>query len=120
MVTRDDTKEGVERKTFNRIRARHEDNQATISQVMQDRLTPNVRHLGVLITWLHEHYNKGTFIPTYTKSTKMMADINTKPTGGTMLHNMVYSLIGVQYYPSPHTLHYKQLSDRKTLPLKIN
>ena len=31
----------------------YEDNQATIAQVNQDRITPQVRHLDVLITWLH-------------------------------------------------------------------
>ena len=30
-----------------------EDNNSTIAQVLKDRLTPQVRHLDVLITWIH-------------------------------------------------------------------
>lgn len=36
----------------------HEDNMATIQQVVKDRLTPHVRHLDVLITWLSDQHNK--------------------------------------------------------------
>ena len=31
----------------------HEDNAATISQVIKDRLTPRIKHMGTLIGWLN-------------------------------------------------------------------
>ena len=33
-----------------------EDNQATIIQIKKDRLTPHIRQLDILLTWLHYQY----------------------------------------------------------------
>lgn len=40
-----------------------EDNQATIKEVLKDRLSTAVRHLDVLITYLHEQYLRKSFVP---------------------------------------------------------
>ena len=35
-----------------------DDNQATITQINKDRLTPRTKQLDIIITWLHYHYNR--------------------------------------------------------------
>ena len=41
----------------------YEDNSATISQVLKDRLTPNVKHLDMKVLWLHQMKTFGIFLP---------------------------------------------------------
>ena len=91
----------------------YEDNQATIRQVLANRLTPQVRHLDVLITWLNEQHLKGIFTPHYTKTTHMLADFNTKPTGGKHLHTQHQLIIGANDYPPSDTKHYYALDLHK-------
>lgn len=91
----------------------HEDNHATIQQVLKDRLTPQIKHLDVLITWLHEHHLKGTFVPSYTDSINMLADYNTKPTGRVELFNKHMLSIGYEFYPIESTPHQSNLQLHK-------
>ena len=41
----------------------YKDNSATISQVLKDRLTPQVKHLDLKVTFLHQHKLLETFKP---------------------------------------------------------
>ena len=86
-----------------------EDNQATITQIKKDRLTPRVKQLDIIITWLHYHYNRGTFIPLYINTHLNKADMNTKPHGGETLQKHLFSIIGFKLYPPTNSEHYKLL-----------
>jgi len=87
----------------------YEDNQATIHQVLQDRLTPQVRHLDVLITWLHEQYIRGSYNLAYEQSKLMTADVGTKPQPGKQLHQQLQCINGSRYYPQINSRHYNAL-----------
>ena len=91
----------------------HEDNMATIQQVIKDRLTPQVRHLDVLITWLSDQHNKGIFKPSYINTNMMLADINTKPLPGTTLRKTHLHIIGARFYPNDKSKHYHLLDLHK-------
>ena len=44
----------------------YEDNDAVISQVKQDKLTPRIKHLDIPMIWLHEQGIKETYVTIYT------------------------------------------------------
>ena len=58
----------------------YEDNSATISQVLKDRLTPQIKHLDLKVTWLHQQKHIGIFIPEACPTDRQLADFNSKPT----------------------------------------
>ena len=86
-----------------------EDNQATLKQVLNDRITHQVRHLDVLITWLHEHSLRGTFTPEYKNTHTMLADFNTKPCTGKAFQEKVQYMRGHTYLPPPNSEHFRLL-----------
>ena len=85
------------------------DSETTLTQVFKDRLTPQVRHLDVMVCWLHEHKTRETIMPKYVNTTKMKADINTKPFGGESLQEKYLALIGFKYYPPSTSEHFRLL-----------
>lgn len=85
------------------------DNQATITEVLKDRLTASVRHLDVLITYLHEQKLRRAFTPVYTSTKNILADFGTKPLGGDALKAPLHQIIGVHFYPPSSSNHYKLL-----------
>ena len=87
----------------------HEDNAAAISQVMSDRLTPRVKHIDTLISFLNEQYSRQRIVPITTTSNAQKGDMNTKPHGGSTLQTKYLSMIGHQFYPPPFSTHFKQL-----------
>ena len=87
----------------------YEDNDAVISQVKQDKLTPRIKHLDIPMTWLHEQGLKGTYVAIYTPTGRNKADMNTKPHGGANLQTMNMAIIGYQHYPPEGTEHYNLL-----------
>ena len=89
------------------------DSQTTITQVFKDRLTPQVRHLDVMVCWLSEHKTLDAIMPKYINTTKMKADINTKPFGGENLQQKFLDLIGFKYYPPISSEHFKLLQLEK-------
>ena len=62
-----------------------EDNQATIAQVLNDRLTPRVRHIDVLVAFVNDQFSRERLTPIYCKSENNKADKNSKPHGGQTL-----------------------------------
>ena len=84
----------------------HEDNAATIAQVIKDRLTPRVKHMGTLIGWLNEQFSRGRMQPATCSTDNMDADMNTNPYGGFRLQKKYLSLIGHQFYPPPTSEHF--------------
>ena len=87
----------------------YEDNAATIAQVIKDRLTPQVKHMGALIGWLNEQFSRERMRPVTCSTDKMEADMNTKPHGGFRLQTKFLALISHQFYPPPTSEHYRLL-----------
>ena len=87
----------------------HEDNAATIAQVIKDRLTPRVKHIDILISWLNEQYSRKHIEPVFCTSDNQAGDMNTKPHGGYKLQEKYLPMVGHQHYPPPTSTHYKQL-----------
>ena len=86
-----------------------EDNSATISQVLKDRLTPHVKHLDMKVLWLHQQKIFGIFLPLPCPTTRQVADFNSKPTGGPTLQQSLLYIVGARFYPPPSSIHYKLL-----------
>ena len=87
----------------------YEDNSATISQVLKDRLTPQVKHLDLKVTWLHQQKLLEVFVPEPCPTDRQLADFNTKPTGGSQLQKNVLYIVGARFYPPEGSEHYKLL-----------
>ena len=86
-----------------------EDNKATITQVLNDRLTPRVRHIDVLVAWFNEQFTRERFNPINCCSNENVADKNTKPHGGQTLQKKHLAMNGYKHYPPPHSEHYRLL-----------
>ena len=86
-----------------------EDNSATISQVIKDRLTPHVKHLDMKVLWLHQQKLFGIFLPLPCPTRRQVADFNSKPTGGPTLQQSFLYIAGARFYPPPSFHHYKLL-----------
>ena len=86
-----------------------EDNRATIAQVMNDRLTPRVRHIDVLVAWLNDQFARECTTPIICSTTDNIADKNSKPHGGQTLQQKHLSTVGFKHYPPPDTDHHKHL-----------
>ena len=84
----------------------YEDNSATISQVLKDRLTPNVKHLDMKILWLHQQKSIGIFYPFPCPTSRQVADFNSKPTGGSSLQQSFLYIVGARFYPPSTSKHY--------------
>ena len=54
----------------------YEDNQATIKRVLKDRITPQSRTPGILITALHELHPRKKFDMVYTRPNMQPDDLN--------------------------------------------
>ena len=87
----------------------HEDNEATIAQVLNDRLTPRVKHIDVIISWLNNQFGRERMAPVACPSELEKGDMNTKPHGGSTLQQKYLPLVGYQFYPPPNSTHYKLL-----------
>ena len=87
----------------------HEDNQPLIDEVLNHKITSNVRHLDVPLTFLQEQFRRYIFKPIYTHTTLQEADFNTKPHGGQSLKTAVLKLIGFKYFPPANSEHFKLL-----------
>ena len=86
-----------------------EDNQATVQQIVKDRLTPNIKHADIPVCFLHEQYNTGLFDIQYVKTDLNFADLNTKPHTGLTFITKVLNLAGFDFYPPSDSDHFKLL-----------
>ena len=87
----------------------HEDNVATIAQVLNDRLTPRVKHIDVIIIWINNQFGRDRMVPVPCPSELEKGDMNTKQHGGSTLQQKFLPLVGFQFYPPPNSEHYKLL-----------
>ena len=87
----------------------YEDNSATITQVLKDRLTPQVKHMDLKVTWMHQQKLIGIFTPHPCPTDRQQADFNSKPTGGCQLQNSVLHLVGARFYPPKDSEHFCSL-----------
>ena len=93
----------------------YEDNSATISQVLKDPLTPQIKHLDFKVTWIHQQKLIGIFRPEACPTDRQLADFNSKPTGGNQLQKSVLFLVGARFYPPPGSKHFVLLELDKYL-----
>ena len=93
----------------------YEDNNATISQILKDRLTPRIKHLDIPMTILHEDHQREICVAAYCPTDLNISDVNTKPHGGVTLQKKILWTTGLRYYPPAGSEHYKllQLGDYK-------
>ena len=87
----------------------YEDNDSTLQQVTKNRIEPLERPLDILITSLHENLNRGTMRLQYVKSNLQLEDFLSKPLQGDELKNKLFWTIGVRFYPSKDSVHWKCL-----------
>ena len=92
-----------------KAKSKLKDNAAKIAQVLRDRMTPHIKHLDILITWLHEQYSRQHLVPICATSRNQQADHNTKPHGGITLQEKTLPLFGFHNYPPVGSEHYKLL-----------
>ena len=86
-----------------------EDNKATIAQVLNDRLTPCVRHIDVLVAFVNDQFSRERLTPIYCASENNRADKNSKPHGGQTLQTKHLATNGFKFYPPPDSEHHKLL-----------
>ena len=86
-----------------------EDNQATITQVLNDRLTPRVRHIDVLVAWLNEQFSRERITPVSCDTSDNVADKNSKPHGGRTLQEKHMTNVRFYFYPPPGSEHHRLL-----------
>ena len=77
----------------------YEDHDATIHQIQEDKLTPRIKHLGIMRTWLHEQETYKTYVAIYCRTDLNKSDMNTKAHGGQILQTTYLCLIGYRFYP---------------------
>ena len=80
-----------------------------IAQVLNDRLTPRVKHIDVIISWINNQFGRDRMVPVTCPSELEKGDMNTKPHGGSTLQQKYLPLVGFQFYPPPQSTHYKLL-----------
>ena len=84
--------------------------------MLKDRLTSQIKHLDVKVTWLHQQKLFGIFIPEPCPTDRQQADFNTKPNGGSQLQKSVLHVVGARFYPPDGTEHYTLLElDKYTI-----
>ena len=62
-----------------------EDNHHTITQIKKDRLTPRIKQMDIISTWLYHHFTISNFDPLCFITTLNKTYMNTKPHGGKTL-----------------------------------
>ena len=87
----------------------YEDNNAAIQQIQADKLTPRVKHLDIMMSWLHEEHAIGTYVAIYCNTLLNKSDMNTKAHGGQILQEKHLCLVGFRFYPAKGTVHYELL-----------
>ena len=87
----------------------YEDNDATIAQILKDRLTPRIKHLDIPMTILHEDHRRGVYVAAYCPTDLNISDVNIKPHGGVTLQKKIMWTTGYRYYPPAGSEHYKLL-----------
>ena len=68
----------------------YEDNDEPVHQIQADKFTPRIKHLDIMMTWLHgqEVYNK--YFALYCTTDMNKSDMNTKAHGGQLLQTNIY------------------------------
>ena len=65
------------------------------------------------MTWLHQHFIRGTFAPLYIDTKINCAVTNIKLTRGETIQIKILQVIGFKHYPSKNSVHYKLLQLHK-------
>ena len=87
----------------------YEDNNAAIQQMHADKLTPRIKHLDIMMTWLHEQHTYQNYVAVYCNTSLNKADMNTKAHGGQTLQEKHLCMVGYKFYPPKGSEHYEIL-----------
>ena len=87
----------------------YEDNNAAIQQIQARQLTLKVKHLDIMITWLHEQHSDEKYVAIYCNTNLNKSDTNTKAHGGKILQEKNLSMVGFKFYPPEGSVHYDLL-----------
>ena len=87
----------------------YEDNNAAIQKIKSDKLTPRIKHLDIMMIWLHQDHDYGIYKAIYVPTDRNKADMNTKAHGGQILQDKHLCLVGYRLYPKKGTKHYELL-----------
>ena len=91
----------------------YEDNNATIQQIQADKSTPKIKHMDIMMSWLHQEHALETYVAVYCNTHQNKADLNTKSLGGETLQTKNLWSVGFQFYPPNGTEHHKLLELHK-------
>ena len=69
----------------------YEDNNAALQQIQANKLTSRIKHLDIMMTWLHEQYKYQKYIAIYCNIKLNKADMNTKAHGGKHFKIKIYA-----------------------------
>ena len=92
-----------------------EDNKGARDCISAGRITSNLKHVDVPLTYLHEQHENGSLACKPCPSNLMQADMLTKQLTGPKHHEQTQWNFGYRYYPPTNSEHYKLLS--ATIPL---
>ena len=72
----------------------YEDNNAAIQQIQAGQITPRIKHLDIMMNWLHEQHQYERFVAIYCNTDLNKADMNTKAHGGRILQEKHLCMVG--------------------------
>ena len=73
-----------------------------------DKLIPRIKHLDIMMTWLHEQEAYKTYVAIYSRTDLNKSDMNTKAHWGQILQTKMFNWI-YKFYPPKGTKHYDLL-----------
>jgi len=94
-----------------------EDNKGTRDMLAAGKVTANLKHVDIPLTYLHSLHSSSTIVTGVATSSTMLANFLTKQETGPNHIRSTKWITGRQYYPPRNSLHYSELT--KTVPLSL-
>ena len=92
-----------------------EDNKGTVDMIRAERVTSNLKHIDIPLSYIHQQNQNGSITCEQCPSHHMWADTLTKQETGPKHLAARDKYMGKRYYPPPGSEHYKMLT--KKVPL---
>jgi len=94
-----------------------EDNKGTRDMLAAGKVTSNLKHVDIPLTYLHALHESATITTSKANSSTMVANFLTKQETGPQHIKSTKWITGRQYYPPPSSEHFKTLTKEVTLSL---
>ena len=94
-----------------------EDNKGTRDMLAAGKVTSNLKHVDIPLTYLHSLHESGTIKTSRANSSTMVANFLTKQETGPQHIKSTKWITGRQYYPPRSSDHFKTLTEYSTLSL---